>query len=363
MFTREVITEAIRRGPGFKFNTLSTTIPFTTSPAYADILVRPSNFLPCKGGPFALCYYSGPDGNLPCHVARQNDPLAECDCVEIAHGAYYVDINAILDVDTYLQTVESCGRSGSKCTATNSAPVCTIINANKLFPGADLISVFSSACFEEEGLGQTTCAAGVYAGCMTAPCYRDPANEAGIVQCLCPTFDGPFQVGQSIPQDQCDLGRKNVWSAAYAVRGTTFPAPDKCIPDDRNPDVGSPLWPVDTTLTPDSPICQQVCGEYESCTRNRIELGFTCDATLCTSGCSDQDLVKDACDGLSPPACQLSSIIAVEEMAGCSCCASQICGCEPNERTNEKIYRLNERQRLRHIEPQCDKNGTLCGEK
>src|SRR6202158_6376683 len=25
-------------------------------PAYADITVAPSNFLPCRGGPFALCY-------------------------------------------------------------------------------------------------------------------------------------------------------------------------------------------------------------------------------------------------------------------------------------------------------------------
>jgi hypothetical protein len=30
-------------------------------PAYADITVAPSNFLPCRGGPFALCYYSGPN--------------------------------------------------------------------------------------------------------------------------------------------------------------------------------------------------------------------------------------------------------------------------------------------------------------
>jgi hypothetical protein len=35
---------------------------WTTSfgPAYADITLASSNFVPCRGGPFALCYYSGP---------------------------------------------------------------------------------------------------------------------------------------------------------------------------------------------------------------------------------------------------------------------------------------------------------------
>lgn len=31
--------------------------------AYADVIVAPSNFLPCQGGPYALCYYSGADGS------------------------------------------------------------------------------------------------------------------------------------------------------------------------------------------------------------------------------------------------------------------------------------------------------------
>jgi hypothetical protein len=35
---------------------------WTTSygPAFANILLQSSNFVPCRGGPFALCYYSGP---------------------------------------------------------------------------------------------------------------------------------------------------------------------------------------------------------------------------------------------------------------------------------------------------------------
>src|SRR5271167_2514273 len=31
-------------------------------PAYADITLASSNFVPCRGGPYALCYYSGPSG-------------------------------------------------------------------------------------------------------------------------------------------------------------------------------------------------------------------------------------------------------------------------------------------------------------
>ena len=111
VFTRNVVMEAIRSGLPFEFNTMMTALPYSESPAYADILVDPKeNFLPCEGGPFALCYYSGPDGALPCNT-RYNDPLSECKCIEIPYGVYYVDINAILDVDTYQQTVDYCGQT------------------------------------------------------------------------------------------------------------------------------------------------------------------------------------------------------------------------------------------------------------
>ena len=51
----------------------------------------------------------------------------------------------------------------------------------------------------------------------------------------------------------------------------------------------------------------------------------------------------------------------LETEVGCSCCASQICECEPSRQTNEEIFLLNEMQRQRFITPQCDLNGTLCG--
>jgi hypothetical protein len=372
VFTREVENKERQGAPPFVFNTLLTTAPVTDSPAYADILVEPGeNFLKCKGGPFALCYYSGPEGLLPCD-AKPNDTVAKCQCLEIAYGVYFVDINAILDVDTYQQTVQYCGKSGSDCTAVNSAPVCSIINANKLFPGADVISVFSFACAQEQGRGNTPCNdPALYAGCMTAPCYRKSGSAAGTVECLCPTFKGPFQVGKD--DQSCDLGKRNVWSAAYTVPGgdggseaggtSTAPNPDGCVPDDPNPDIACPLWSENlvTPLTPDSELCQLACGEYQRCRRDGIQLGFTCDATLCTAGCSDQGLVGEACSGLAPPACSLASIAAVEEISKCSCCASKICDCRPDSATNAQVFQLDQQQRDAGVEPQCDINGVLCG--
>jgi hypothetical protein len=213
---------------------------------------------------------------------------------------------------------------------------------------------------------------------MTAPCYRRAGDDDGTVDCLCPNFEGPYQIGQTLadPQ-QCDIGDQNVWSAAYNVNATdaerggsgveltaTTPTPEDCIPDDPNPDVGCPLLPEEGSFSDDfdqsGELCQQVCHEYSQCTRNEIEIGYTCDATLCTVGCNDLGLAGEACSGLAD--CQTDAILQLEAAAGCSCCASQICGCEPNAATNAEITVLNDLQREVGIEPQCDLNGTLCGE-
>ena len=152
-------------------------------PPAADIVLRPSNFLPCYGGPIALCYYSGPEPHgssqpdLSCEVTSDGQ-FANCRCVEIPYGPYWVDINAILDEDTYNKTVKTCGTDGIDCKASNSAPVCDKINSNDLFPpGAAFpsphtISTFSLALnpIPEFEIGQTNCDAALYAGCMTAPC-------------------------------------------------------------------------------------------------------------------------------------------------------------------------------------------------
>jgi hypothetical protein len=357
------ITPVYSQSFNFPFNDTMTT---DFGPAFADIILEPVNFLPCEGGPIALCYYSGPDTEisgqvLPCELTLDGT-AANCKCFEIPYGKYFVDINAILNLDIYNDTIEQCGTDGSGCQTTNSAPVCDTINNGTFAPGNDLISTFSFECVPEEGIGSTNCEdQTLYAGCMTAPCAR--TSEEGMVNCLCPTFDGPFQIG--LNDQSCNLGGDLVWSAAYNpnVTGTTpKPPTGGCIPDAPESLGGCPLLTKDNIPDPPGNIdCGKVCQEYEDCQgADGIEIGFTCDATLCTSACNDQDLVDLACSGLQ--SCAVTEIIKLEGEVGCSCCASQICGCDANSKTEQAVFDTNKRQRNRGITPQCDINDTLCGE-
>jgi len=201
----------------FKLNTLPTT-PY--GPPWADILDHPkTNFLECKGTPIALCYYSGPGPTTPCILDGLG--IANCTCYELPKALpYFVDINAILNRDVYLRTVARCGKDGSRCRGSNESPVCEAINNNTLIPGADLISTFSPFLEKQLPISLTTCATrpyAAYAGCMTAPCKRtgkiDPKIRLPLVQCGCPVYTGPYQVGTTT--DHCVLESNYVWSAAY----------------------------------------------------------------------------------------------------------------------------------------------------
>ena len=202
----------------FRLNTLPTT---SYGPPWADITTANSNFLECKGASIALCYYSGPGPTTPCTLDGLG--IANCTCYEIPAGQrYLVDINAILNLDVYLKTAERCGTDGSKCRPTGKieAPVCEAINNNTLIPGADLVSTFSLYLEKQFPVDPTTCSTpAAYAGCMTAPCKRtgktDPTTGLPLVQCGCPTYTGPYQVGTKISADQCVLGGNYIWSAAY----------------------------------------------------------------------------------------------------------------------------------------------------
>ena len=338
----------------------TTTNP--PKPAYADVVTAPTNFLPCQGGPFALCYYSGPDGSpasedLSCQLS-EDGRFANCRCYEIPFGTYFVLNTSILNYGVYQDTVEKCGLDGSGCSAVNSAPVCAAINANRFIPGADLISTFSFDCVPTDGLGFTNCTTAdpPYAGCMTAPCQR--TDEEGIVECSCPVFAGDYQVGES--EVSCDLGDDLVWSAAYNPSGPTFPTPPTCVPDAPG-SVGCPLYDTSMAVPPGTD-CDAICEAYACAPDGDIEPGYTCDATLCTNQCNDRDLVGEACSDLPQcPAQGTAAILALESAVGCSCCASQLCGCEPNAATSTRIAELNAAQRARGITPQCDVNATLCG--
>ena len=382
------------RSPGFSFDTFGTkrfhlntlcTTPYPPgtpdTPAWADVLLAPSNFVACKASPIALCYYSGPEmsaggTSLPCKL-REGGAIADCTCLEIPPGStYFVDINAILNLAVYVETVSVCGWDGSECLPKGKkvAPVCEAIRKGTLYPGkeVDLVSTFSNALDQKIPIAKTdnACTAEpytLYAGCMTAPCTRtpvvDPITGNFQAQCACPTYLGPFQVGTKLTGTAgCELGDNTVWSAAYSTFGPTFPTIPDCIPDAPG-DKGCPLLsppPPDFPAPPAQISCNKVCSEYKKSNRKGIQVGFTCDATLCTAA-SDPALVTRACAGLDKH--DVSEILKLELAVGKSCAASQICGCEPSKKTNEEIWRLNDAQRYEGISPQCDQNGTLCGTK
>lgn len=237
---RRVVLDWFRNGPGFTFNTQKTARAAgydSDAPAYADILGKPdTNLLKCEGGPFALCFYSGPDAisgqlgePLPCDTSKY-DTVSECTCLVIDAGPYFVDILGILNEAVYEATVAACGADGSLCPNIGDAPVCDVVNEKlkekeKMFPGANLVSVFSLDFATDVPIGNSACDSGKYAACMTAPCYYpngDPGSDTA--QCLCPNYAGAFQIGQDGKESQCSLGNANVWSAANNVRGgTTYP--------------------------------------------------------------------------------------------------------------------------------------------
>lgn len=224
-------------------------------PARADVVTALTNFLYCEGGTYALCFYSGPatptapgGRPLPC-VLSASGHVADCTCQAYTSGPYFVDINGILNRGAYFETVAKCGADGSGCAnllncgpngdvpgckTRATPPVCTYIAgqsrtdpASSLIPGADLISAFGFTMADQYGLGSKPCEAGLYAGCMTAPC-RYPAGVTSVsdgdpVQCECPTYDGVYQVGQD--GARCDLEGGHVWSAANV--SVTLPAPPK----------------------------------------------------------------------------------------------------------------------------------------
>jgi hypothetical protein len=256
---------------------------------------------------------------------------------------------------------------------------------------------------------------------MTAPCYRNSADPKGIVHCECPLYEGCYEVGTPEAEGgTCEgLGRNNVWSSAHnQENGLSCPpstSPDcthsthpqlkgdkVCTPDAPQgmtdacgnliacplyPDAGLPPVQIpdgELTALRQTELCKKVCMEYSQCEgsteaagQDALQPAYTCDAALCTARCGiagsfedDLELANEACAEL--PSCisspGIDAIIELEEGVGCSCCASQVCGCgeeQINEATQLALFDLNQRQCDRGITPQCclEGNGTLCGEK
>lgn len=346
-------------GGSFPLNTQQTT---AYGLPWADVTTSSSDWITCFG-PYALCYYANctPD---------PSGLTADCPCYS-TFGTNFVDINAILNNDVYNETKAFCTNDPAACHTPNQAPVCQSLMSGSFMQGAVNFSTFSLYRATKEPIGLTDCTSqpGLYAGCMTAPCFgattEDTTNGTSTIQCDCPLYDGPFQVGQN--NLSCDDGDR-VYSAAYNLIPPPSTPPsascemiDGCIPDAPPENCGCALYVSSTvtTLPANSGVdCVKVCQEYDSCQgKGNIEVGYTCDATICTS--EKTDLILDACDGLQN--CDLSEIFKAESAAQCSCCGSQLCGCSPNTATDHKIKTLDADQRSNGETPQCDINGTLCG--
>jgi hypothetical protein len=185
-------------------------------PAYRDTVEAPENMVACDG-PFALCFTSGPEP-LPCKPTPDGR-FANCTCT--AHtGLNFVLINAILNYEVWLDTVATCGPTGSGCGIknVNRAPVCAAIKSGKFIKGADLISTFdpnAQVVIEDVLEGQQPppllCPKAPYAACMTAPCKQKKGENP---VCSCPVFDGVFQL--PTPGAVCDAGNNLIPSASFA---------------------------------------------------------------------------------------------------------------------------------------------------
>ena len=250
------------------------TTPY--GPAPADVVISPTNMLYCPAGSYALCFFSGPStptGNgcpsssecknnrLPC-VRSADGKSANCTCqfyTADAQHPSFVDINGILNLGAYDETVQVCGLDGSLCANMKNcgkdltgcpnpqpcsppgtgpgclAPVCKYVQHQNqadpkvsLIPGAQVISTFSFAMNSSYTLGSSPCT-GLYAGCMTAPCKFTSGSASthkpgDLIQCECPTYSGTYQIGQNY--ESCSIqsstkAKSYVWSASNTVAPTS----------------------------------------------------------------------------------------------------------------------------------------------
>ncbi|KNC85573.1 hypothetical protein SARC_02262 [Sphaeroforma arctica JP610] len=182
---------------------------------------------------YALCFYA------VCEIVswtneENSKGVGRCGCVAW-HGSNYVGVDSILNDTLSKETLQACpeGSNSAGCSEPNSAPICQYVNNPKnmyvdLPTGpAELISDFSLAFSGNESgdsiygwkLSSTDREKGLYASCMTAPCYNESITLSGVrypVTCLCPIVEHEFTVGQDGIVCQQENGL--VWNASYNLR-------------------------------------------------------------------------------------------------------------------------------------------------
>ncbi|API87294.1 hypothetical protein [Francisella uliginis] len=194
----------------------------------------------CANATYANCHYSGPlsptginpnNQALPCKVSKDGK-TANCRC-KVFKGPNYVNIDGIMNLGVYYQTVAVCGKDGSKCKNLSTckpdgsgkckgveAPVCKYIakqNSNddsiSFIPGADLISTYGFAMNKDYDIAKpgqgVKCQNIDVAGCMTQPCKYEKGSKE-YATCSCP-ITKMKSVVLSQKGVSCNLPKGYVW--------------------------------------------------------------------------------------------------------------------------------------------------------
>ncbi len=163
--------------------------------------------------PYALCYYA------KCK-AIPGTAKAECGCAGFPDGGTsFVYLEAVKDAAAKKLTFEKCPAGLASCDGDSpetTAPICKQIAEHALYPEQkpDLISTFSTGTPKFEYHGVKRCGLGLYADCMTAPCFIRKAWDGSPVTCECSVLCGEYTIAQATPSPSCELTEGNLWSGA-----------------------------------------------------------------------------------------------------------------------------------------------------
>ena len=224
--------DAFTQGKPFELNTCMTT---SYGPAWADVLVAPGELPALQGRahrPVLLTRVADLSSVTPCEFSP-DQTTANCTCYEIPGGTpYFVDINAILNLDVYRRTFEKCGSDGSNCLPTGRQ-LCPGVRRHqpedvdsRRRPDLDLQYLPGRHPDGPDAVRHARSLCGVHDGAVHEDGGEvDPATKLPLVQCfLCPTFErARISWGQTLPPEQCVLPGNAVWSAAYSPGGTVSP--------------------------------------------------------------------------------------------------------------------------------------------
>ncbi|QLE78313.1 hypothetical protein FLM55_00595 [Francisella sp. Scap27] len=199
-----------------------------------------TKLLYCANSTYANCHYSGPltptgtnpdNIGLPCKVS-EDGKTANCKC-KVFTGPNYVNIDGIMNLGAYYETIAVCGKDGSKCKNLTTchpdgsgdckgieAPVCKYIaeqnsedDKTSFIPGADVISTYGFDMNKDYNIAKpgdgVKCSNIDVAGCMTQPCkYEKSSKEYAI--CSCPVTKMKVMM-LSQKNVSCDLPKGYVW--------------------------------------------------------------------------------------------------------------------------------------------------------